>query len=119
MFRATRELHRITRRLTALNHGGPAICPRMAAMQIAALSATTSRRVLVALLAFGTALLGSESRAHAVNWSNRYPGVDYATFVTYGANVYATRVNLCYPGIRMRATGLGEGPRTVQSFGEL
>lgn len=66
---------------------------------------------LIVSLAPGSAL--------AQEWQPVAPGVEHASWVDGGSKVLVTRVDLCAPGIRMRATAPGEGPRTVSSFGEM
>ncbi|MBT8492311.1 MAG: phosphodiester glycosidase family protein [Deltaproteobacteria bacterium] len=53
------------------------------------------------------------------DWQNLRPGVDYDSFTKNGTKVYALRIDSCGPGVRFRATGPGEGPRTTSSHGEL
>lgn len=56
----------------------------------------------------------------AAQWQTIATGVEYQKSTYAGPNnVYVLRVDLCAPGLRMRATAPGEGPRTVPSFGQL
>lgn len=53
-------------------------------------------------------------------WTTIATGVSYQKMSLAGPRVaHVTRVDLCAPGVRMRATAPGEGPRTVSSFGTL
>jgi hypothetical protein len=51
------------------------------------------------------------------NWSDPYPGVRRLHRVTGNQNINAVVVDLCAPGIGIRATANGERGRTVPSFG--
>lgn len=65
------------------------------------------------LIVFLTLLEALGAPAHA-GWSPFQPGVDYFNDVLPGPRrVFGLRVNLCHPGVRMRATTSGErGKRT-------
>ena len=57
--------------------------------------------------------------AHA-QWTPRFPGVEYLERTDPGPRrIFATKVNLCEAGIRVRATRPDERNRTVSSFGQL
>ncbi len=73
----------------------------------------------LASFAFAVSSVLSIATANAQNWQTTAPGVEYAAFSSGGSAVFAARINLCAPGVRLRATKPGEGPRTVSSFGEL
>ena len=77
------------------------------------------RRSHFAGLATCFVALAAVPAARAQTWEPLTTGVEYAQFTRDGTRVYAARVDLCAPGVRMRATGPGEGPRTVSSFGGL
>lgn len=54
-------------------------------------------------------LLGPAPSASAQTWTSVAPGVDRYTATIAGPNrVRATRINLCYPGVKMRATTYAE-----------
>lgn len=68
----------------------------------------------IALVVVGT------SAAHAADtWSDPFPGVRRLHRVTASQNINVLVVELCAPGISVRATGTGERQRTVSSFGTL
>ena len=73
-----------------------------------------TRNLTILLLA-----LGWPGVVRAQTWNPAAPGVEYAAFSSGGSEVDAVRIDLCAPGVRMRATAPGEGPRTVSSYGEL
>jgi hypothetical protein len=52
-------------------------------------------------------------------WTNVHPGVDYSQW-TNGTpqRISAIRVDLCYPGVSLRATKSGERRQTPSSFGQ-
>ena len=79
-----------------------------------------SRNVLPTLAALALALpTGSEAWA-ADTWSDPHPGVRMLSRTISGPNrIHALVVDLCYPGVRVRATESGERQRTVSSFGNL
>ena len=64
-------------------------------------------------------LLAHSAVVHAQSWTPIATGVDYAEFTSGGTAVDAVRIDLCAPGVRLRATAPGEGPRTVSSYGQL
>lgn len=57
--------------------------------------------------------------ASAQDWQTAFPGVDVDTFMSGATRVHAARIDLCQPGVRMRATAPGEGPRTTSSYAGL
>lgn len=59
------------------------------------------------------------SSALAQNWQTVHPGIEMDTFMSGATRVHAARIDLCQPGVRMRATAPGEGPRTTSSFAGL
>jgi hypothetical protein len=65
------------------------------------------------------AFLGVPAVSHAQTWNPIAPGVDYAEFTRGATQVDSLRIDLCKPGVRLRATAPGEGPRTVSSYGQL
>jgi uncharacterized protein (TIGR03382 family) len=71
------------------------------------------------LAALGAAAVFLPALASAQSWQAIAPGVEYAELDRDGSKVYAARLDLCAPGLRLRATGPGEGPRTVSSYGQL
>jgi hypothetical protein len=53
-------------------------------------------------------------------WTTVATGVSHRKMALSGPRVaHVVKVDLCAPGVRMRATAPGEGPRTVSSFGAL
>lgn len=76
------------------------------------------RATMTPLLCACLAVFAGAGEAHAA-WSPIATGIDHDTFVRDGARVHALRINLCAPGVSMRATAPGEGPRTTGSWGEL
>jgi MYXO-CTERM domain-containing protein len=72
----------------------------------------------LALLTVASTIGLTASAASAQDWQPLALGVDYATLRSFDSTVYVTRVDLCAPGVRMRATAPGEGPRTVSSFAD-
>src|SRR5678815_1212288 len=52
-------------------------------------------------------------------WSDPLPGVRLLHRTTGDQNINVLTVDLCAPGVSVRATGGDERGRTVQSFGEL
>lgn len=77
--------------------------------------------VLVAAGLAGLAtLVGTTAPAVAADtWSDPYPGVRRLKRVTSNQNINVLVVDLCAPGVSVRATGTGERQRTVSSFGTL
>lgn len=53
-------------------------------------------------------------------WSQIKPGVDYQQYTKSGPTnrITAARVNLCYPGLELRATKSGERRQTPSAFGQ-
>lgn len=86
----------------------------------AALAATRDMRSIL-LSGLCTAAIGlSSTAAHAQDtWSDPYPGVRRLHRVTSNQNINVLVVNLCAPGVSVRATKSGERQRTVSSFGAL
>lgn len=53
-------------------------------------------------------------------WREPYPGVRYLYRTTSDPlKIYLLEINLCAPGVRIRATAPSEGRRTTSSFGQL
>ena len=52
-------------------------------------------------------------------WDAPLPGVEHLHRTTGDQNIHVLKVDLCAPGVSVRATGGDERGRTVQSFGEL
>ena len=52
-------------------------------------------------------------------WSDPFPGVRHLHRTTGDQNIHVLKVDLCAPGVSVRATGGEERGRTVSSFGEL
>ena len=71
------------------------------------------RSLLVAALLVGT-LAPAEA---ADTWSDPFPGVRRLRRVTTNQNINVLVVDLCAPGVSVRATATGERQRTVSSFG--
>lgn len=74
--------------------------------------------LLLATLALGLATTVAPGLAHATDaWSDPFPGVRrlHRTLATQNINVL--KVDLCAPGVSVRATATGERQRTVSSFG--
>jgi len=57
--------------------------------------------------------------AEAQEWQEVHPGIEIDTFMSGSTRVHAARIDLCKPGVRMRATAPGEGPRTTSSYANL
>ncbi len=71
------------------------------------------RSFLVAAL-----LVGTLAPAQAADtWSDPFPGVRRLRRVTTNQNINVLVVDLCAPGVSVRATATGERQRTVSSFG--
>lgn len=63
-------------------------------------------------------LVGIAPLAEAADtWSDPYPGVKHLHRVTSNQNLHVLVVDLCTPGVGVRATAQGERGRTVSSFG--
>ncbi|MFU8803609.1 MAG: phosphodiester glycosidase family protein, partial [Bradymonadaceae bacterium] len=76
------------------------------------------RASLLVLLGWGVLL--TSSTALAFNWTQAHPGVRHVQEVQSGpVRVNAMEVDLCAPGVSLRATKSGEGRRTTSSFGQL
>ena len=71
------------------------------------------RPVLVAILVFG-AIAPVQA---ADTWSDPFPGVRRLRRVTTNQNINVLVVDLCAPGVSVRATATAERQRTVSSFG--
>ncbi|HEY5938548.1 MAG TPA: phosphodiester glycosidase family protein, partial [Kofleriaceae bacterium] len=69
------------------------------------------RSLLVALLLVPTV-------AHATDtWTDPYPGVRRLKRVTTTQQIHVLKIDLCAPGVSVRATATGERQQTVGSFG--
>lgn len=76
-------------------------------------------RTSLTSLGVAAALLCTAAPA-AAQWKKIASGVELLQQTRSGpVRVYAARIDLCAPGLRLRATAPGEGPRTVSSFGAL
>jgi hypothetical protein len=71
------------------------------------------------LSALCAAVVSLPSLSSAQNWQPVAPGIEYAELGRDGSKIYAAKIDLCAPGVRLRATAPGEGPRTVSSYGQL
>jgi uncharacterized protein (TIGR03382 family) len=66
------------------------------------------------------AVLVSTTAAHAADtWTDPHPGIRRLHRVTSSQNINVLVVDLCAPGVSIRATRSGERQRTVSSFGAL
>jgi hypothetical protein len=74
-------------------------------------------RVLVCV--FVVVALQASPAAATDTWSDPFPGVQRLRRVTSNQHVNVLVVDLCAPGISVRATASGERQRTVSSFGAL
>lgn len=82
---------------------------------------TTSRRpagwMLCAAVTFAALSWAPAARA---DWTGVFPGVGYSQWSQSGPNrISALRVDLCHPGVELRATKYDERRRTPSSFGTL
>ena len=72
--------------------------------------------IITAALSFLALPQAAES---APTWGPHTTGIEYADYMEGPTHVYAAKIDLCAPGISMRATAPGEGPRTPSSFGQM
>ena len=70
-------------------------------------------------LAAALLVAGTEVASAADSWSDPYPGVRRLHRVTANQNINVLVVDLCAPGVSVRATRTNERQRTVSSFGTL
>jgi hypothetical protein len=79
-----------------------------------------ARRVGVGIVALVVVALGGARAARATDtWSDPFPGVKRLHRVTGNQDINVLVVDLCAPGVGVRATAAGEKGRTVGSFGAL
>jgi hypothetical protein len=70
-------------------------------------------------LALALVLASSGVASAADTWTDPFPGVRRLERVTSNQHVNVLVVDLCAPGVRVRATATGERKRTVSSFASL
>lgn len=77
-------------------------------------------RLTHTLLAFGGCLSVATTAAAADTWTTPYPGVRHLYRTTSDPlRIHALVVDLCSPGVSVRATASSERKRTASSFGNL
>ncbi len=77
------------------------------------------RSILLVSLCSAAVGVGSTSAHAADSWSDPHPGMRRLHRVTANQNINVLVVDLCAPGISVRATKTTERQRTVSSFGAL